>query len=175
MARGPERSIIISGSISDQIVPEITASVMTFVRKSKTKPISVYINSDGGDLNAMFAIHDILRTAPCPVHTYGFGHVMSAGTLLLACGDTRYLYENALVMMHEPMFSMGEDSNINIIMNEIKINSVIRDKFFDLMEIYLDKPKADLISDLSQGDKFMTSSEAHLYGLVDYLIPVDSE
>lgn len=69
--------------------------------RSFTDPIRVVLNTPGGDVESMFAIHDAIRSTPCPVQVIGIGNVCSAGVLLLACGDQRLVTENLVLMSHE--------------------------------------------------------------------------
>ncbi len=70
-------------------------------------PISLYLNSPGGDVTAMFAIHDAIQTSAAPVHALASGQVCSAAVLILACAHRRIVTESACLMSHAG--SMGAD------------------------------------------------------------------
>lgn len=83
------------------------------------KPIRFWINTSGGDVHDMFAIHDTIRGLNSPVITIGSGSVQSAGGLLLAAGARRYVTENCYLMIHATQhqlhsqdISQAEMSNI---------------------------------------------------------------
>jgi ATP-dependent protease ClpP protease subunit len=73
------------------------------------RAITVYLNTPGGDVTVMFAIHDIIRMSPVPVHIIGYGQVVSSGVLILACGHRRYVTESCVLMSHEPTVGDGEE------------------------------------------------------------------
>lgn len=165
------RNVIISGEICDEMAPELITSVLLMAKEDPAEEIRLFINTDGGALNVMFAIHDVIRSIPCPVHTIGMGHVMSAGTLLLACGKKRSIYEHTVVMLHEPIFSC-DDLRIDSMKKELAINKVMRDKMLLLLSKHMSMDVKQLESDLASGDKYFTAEEAVKYGLADEVIKI---
>jgi ATP-dependent protease ClpP protease subunit len=69
--------------------------------------VEVHINSPGGDVDSMFAIHDAIRRHG-NVKTIGYGQVCSAAVLVLACGHERSVTESTILMSHESVSSPGE-------------------------------------------------------------------
>lgn len=165
------RNAIISGEICDEMASDLIASILLMAKEDPEEEVRLFINTWGGDLSVMFAIHDIIRSVPCPVHTIGMGNVMSAGTLLLACGKKRSIYENAVVMMHEPIFS-SEELRIDSLKKELAINKIMRDKMMLLMAKYMGMDIKQLEIDLASGDKYFTAEEAVKYGLADDVIKI---
>lgn len=82
--------------------------VVDLLNSHDTKtPIDLYLNSPGGDVTAMFAIHDAIRTSPARVHAFASGQVCSAAVLILACCKHRVVTESTCLMSHAG--SMGAD------------------------------------------------------------------
>ncbi len=73
------------------------------------KFLTLYINSQGGDLYQAFALIDIMSSSKLPIRTIGIGNVMSSGFLIFASGTQgeRYIAPNAGIMCHQ--FSSIED------------------------------------------------------------------
>ena len=69
----------------------------------------IWLNTPGGDVTEMFAIHDLIRASESSVKVVGYGQVMSAGVLLLACAHQRYVTESCVLMSHEPKGFGGAD------------------------------------------------------------------
>jgi ATP-dependent Clp protease protease subunit len=153
------------------MVPDLITSILLMAKEDPEEEIRVFINTGGGDMYAMFAIHDIIRSIPCPVHTIGMGHIESAGTLLLACGKKRSIYEHTVIMLHEPYFS-SDEVNIDGLKKELAINKVMRDKMLLLLSKYLQVDLKQLESDLASGDKLFTAEEAVKYGLADEVVKI---
>ena len=80
---------------------------LTEEQLAELKPnIDLYISTNGGSADDMFAIYDIMRKIRndkvTSITTYGLGKVMSAGVLLLAAGTKgkRMIGRNCRVMVH---------------------------------------------------------------------------
>jgi ATP-dependent Clp protease protease subunit len=71
------------------------------------KTLTLYINSQGGDVYEAFGLIDVMRSSTLPIRTVGYGSVMSAGFMIFTCGKERYIAPNAGIMCHQ--FSSIED------------------------------------------------------------------
>jgi ATP-dependent protease ClpP protease subunit len=69
--------------------------------------IEIHLNTPGGDVDSMYAIHDTIRRHG-NIKVYGYGQVCSAGVLILACGHEREVAESTILMSHESTGSAGE-------------------------------------------------------------------
>lgn len=65
------------------------------------EPIHLYLNSFGGSLYDCLGIVDLIRNLKTPIHSYCFGKCMSAGMVVFACCDKRFISENSTVMLHQ--------------------------------------------------------------------------
>jgi ATP-dependent Clp protease protease subunit len=65
--------------------------------------LQIIINSPGGDLNAAFAVIDVMNGCPFPVHTVGLGQIASAGFMMFINGAKghRLLTPNTSIMSHQ--------------------------------------------------------------------------
>jgi ATP-dependent Clp protease protease subunit len=64
------------------------------------KDPTIWLNSDGGDVNHGLAAHDVIAAAPRQVTAVGLGSVMSMAVVVLQAADVRLLAPNARVMVH---------------------------------------------------------------------------
>jgi len=94
--------------IGEEIEPEFGAWFTKVVRRLESislEPITIWLNTPGGDVESMLVFHDLVTTTPCPVTIIGIGSVCSAGCLMLACGGTkggkRLVTESTVFMWHE--------------------------------------------------------------------------
>lgn len=65
------------------------------VEFSKRHPIKIYMNSLGGDFNAMLTIMDVIKMSKTPVQTINIGVVQKEAFFIYAMGHQRYAYPRA--------------------------------------------------------------------------------
>lgn len=65
--------------------------------------LNLIITSPGGDLNAAFALIDVMRGSAIPVRTIGLGQIASAGLMIFIAGDknNRILTPNTSILSHQ--------------------------------------------------------------------------
>lgn len=100
-----DRTITISGPIESPWFDIVDAAMSEFERGSR-KGVTVKIFSEGGSVYEALAIVGRLRKSKCHITTEGYGCVMSAATIIMACGDTRKMSEFATFMHHESAYEM---------------------------------------------------------------------
>lgn len=95
------------------------------------KPITLIINSLGGQDDMMLYLYDAITTCPTEVITIGSGLVCSAATLILACGDKRYATENCMFMTHKGHVKLaGDEDEISA---QAEFSRKISDRYWKLM------------------------------------------
>lgn len=65
------------------------------------KPILLYIASNGGSVDAGFALIDAIQTSKTPVYTINTGYWYSMGFLIGLAGKKRFAMPNATFLMHD--------------------------------------------------------------------------
>ena len=71
--------------------------------EEKPESLNLIICSPGGDLNAGFALVDIMKGSTIPVNTIGIGEIASAGLLIFLAGTKgkRILTPNTAILSHQ--------------------------------------------------------------------------
>lgn len=100
------RVIEITGEI-DEIQFDRLDTAMTEMESESKKTITIKINSPGGSTYQALAMVGRIKESKCHIVTKGYGHVMSAATLILACGDKRYMSRFGFFMHHECSYEIG--------------------------------------------------------------------
>jgi len=90
--------------------------------EDKDKPITLHINSPGGDVYGMLGIIDTMNDLPVKVNTVCLGQAQSAAAVILAAGTgTRKCYKHSIIMLHElRSWISGSASELNNVMQQIK-------------------------------------------------------
>ncbi len=134
-----------------------------------TKPIFVYIDSEGGDIDAGFAIFNMIRFVRPKVFTIGVGLVASAGALIFLAADSksRFSLPHARYLLHQPLSGFkGVATDIEIYTNELnKIKSELNDIIAKETGQELNKVEKD-----TDRDFWLDSESAVKYGLVFQII-----
>ena len=71
--------------------------------EERPEMLNMIITSPGGDLNAAFALIDVMRGSAIPVRTIGLGQIASAGLMIFIAGDKgmRILTPNTSILSHQ--------------------------------------------------------------------------
>jgi len=164
-------SIIFLGTpIDDTIANLVCAQLLHLEAENPDKDISIYINSPGGDITALFAIYDTLQYVKPDIYTICFGQAASAAAVLLAAGTPgkRLALPNSRILIHQP-YTEGTGGQISDL--EIQANEIIRMR--ELLERMIadasGKDQAAVSRDIER-DKILTAEQAVDYGLIDAVL-----
>lgn len=162
------RSIILSGEINKDSADKVIRDLLVLDSESK-KPVKIYINSPGGDVDAGYAIYDMIRFVSSPVTLIGTGLVASAAALILLAvpAERRVGLPNSSYLIHQPLSKMrGNATEIEIHALQLekikaKINKVISDA--------TGKSMAQVEKDTDR-DHWLNAQEALEYGLISRVV-----
>ncbi|WP_312563636.1 ATP-dependent Clp protease proteolytic subunit [Anaerospora sp.] len=162
------RTIIISGEITQDVAARVAAQLL-ILQELGDEPIKVFINSQGGHVEAGDTIHDMIRFVKPKVIVIGTGWVASAGiTIYLAAEkQDRYSLPNTRYMIHQPLGGVrGQATDIQIEAEEIikirrRINRLISERTGQTME----KVEKDTLRNY-----WLDAEEAKEYGIVQQII-----
>lgn len=166
-----DRVILLEGEVHDQMANLIVAQLLFLESEDSNKDIQLYVNSPGGSVTAGLAIYDTMQFIKPDVSTIVMGQACSMGSLLAQAGAVgkRYMLPNARHMIHQPSGgARGQATDM-----EIQVREILEMKR-NLTNIYVKHNSAgktydELASDMER-DKFMNSTEALTYGLVDKVL-----
>ena len=163
------RQIILSGEVDKELAEKIVRQLLILESDSDTKPIYVYIDSPGGDVDAGFAIFDMIRFIKPPVYTIGMGLVASAGALILLAAqkDHRLGFPNSHYLIHQPLSGIkGVATDIEIHAKEIE---KIKAKINALIAAETGKDEAAVTKDTNR-DYWLSADKATEYGLISAVV-----
>ncbi|MFD0852606.1 ATP-dependent Clp protease proteolytic subunit, partial [Actinomadura adrarensis] len=81
-----DRIVFLGTPVDDTSANDVTAQMIALEGIDPDRPISLYINSPGGSLTAMLAIHDTMQYIKPEIETFCVGQAASAAAILLAAG-----------------------------------------------------------------------------------------
>ena len=168
------RQIILSGEVNKDLAEKVIRQLLILEADSASKPIYVYIDSPGGDVDAGFAIFDMIRFIKPPVYTIGMGLVASAGALILLAAPKNYRLglPNSHYLIHQPLSGIkGVATDIEIHAKEIE---KIRAKINALIAEETGKDVSDVAKDTDR-EYWLSADEAAAYGLILQVIKTRSD
>src|SRR5215472_3220827 len=165
-----EENIVFLGTpIDDYVANAVCAQLLYLEYKNADKDISIYINSPGGDITALFAIYDTMKYVKNDISTFCYAHVASAAPVLLAGGSRgkRFALPHARILIHQPYGgAAGQAADIEIQAKEILR---MRDLLNEMLALDTGQPVSKVAKDTDR-DFIMSAGEAEGYGIIDEVI-----
>ena len=164
-----ERIVFLGTEVDDTVANLIMAQLIHLEAEDPSKDISIYINSPGGSITALFAIYDTMQYIKPDVSTLCMGQAASAAAVLLAAGTQgkRYALPHARILIHQPHGQAGGQA-VDI---EIQAKEILR--YRRLLDELLAQHTGQTLEKVSKDtdrDFIMTADEAKAYGIVDEII-----
>lgn len=166
---------VFMGEVDDDSVKPIIEWILAenHVVKKKKKELLLMVCSSGGELEAAFALIDVMRSSTIPIKTVGLGQIASAGLMIFLAGAPRILTPNTSILSHQ--YSWGSEGKhhelwavtkeFNLVhermMNHYRLATglndiTIKEKLLPPQDVYLSAEEAvqlricNYISDLTQ-------------------------
>ena len=79
-----DRKVFIEGEIEAEMASEFLKQMMLLTQEDAEKQIDVFINSNGGEINAGLMMYDTIQTSIAPVRMFCTGHAYSMAAVLFA-------------------------------------------------------------------------------------------
>ena len=164
-----ERIIFLGTPIDDTVSNLMIAQLLHLESEDPDKDISIYINSPGGEITALFAIYDTMQYIKPDVQTICVGQAASAAAVLLAAGakGKRFALPHARILIHQPHGgASGQAVDI-----EIQAKEIIRMR--NLLEEILSHHTGQSLERIrkdSDRDFIMSAAESQEYGVIDEVL-----
>jgi len=152
--------IFLNGDVNHAKAERVEREIKFADDAASVETITMYLSSEGGDLEAMKIIANTLESCRKPVDIVVTGYCMSAGVYLLECASGgRKAYRNALFGIHAPRGAPEELKELIVSEYEGKLKERTRlpEDFFPLPEEM----------------RFFTAEEALEYDVIDEIVDGD--
>ncbi len=168
------RTVSLFGEVTSEMCQSICGQMLAMVEDDPGAPITLLIDSPGGNLLAGMMVYDLMRTIDAPVRTVAMGLAASMGQFLLSAGTKghRWVFPSARVMMHQPSSGIGgsaEDIRI-----QVEQHRLTRELFEREQATNTGQP-LEVIHKDSERDRWFRAEEAVEYGLADHVVRSWSE
>jgi len=162
------RIVFLRGALEETTADDLAAQLLALEMDSY-EPVTLYIDSPGGNTFGMFALYDTIQLMRSPVHTTCIGMAASAAAFLLATGTgTRSATPNARIMIHQPHGGgiQGKAADIQILAREF---AYLRTRMEEILAERTGKPTERISRDTNR-DFWLSAPEALDYGLIDEIV-----
>jgi ATP-dependent Clp protease protease subunit len=138
--------------------------------EDKPEALNLIICSPGGDLNAGFALVDVMKGSKIPVNTIGIGEIASAGLLIFLAGTKgkRVLTPNTSILSHQYTWgSFGKHHELMAVAKEFDLISTRLITHYKKTTGLNENRVKELL--LPPHDIWLSSKEAKEYGICDVI------
>jgi ATP-dependent Clp protease protease subunit len=163
------RTILVCEAITDTLARRVYQNLLLLENEDPKAPITIIINSPGGEADSGFGIMDMVRFIGCPVRTLVAGLCASAAVLVAVAPDreNRFALPHSRFLLHQPMAaSFGQASDLEIASTEILR---LRDRYNEVIAKATGQTVEKVTQD-SDRDFWMSAPEALEYGLVSRIV-----
>jgi len=170
------RIIILNDEINENLIEDCIIYILKWNQSDKglsredRKPITIYLNSGGGDSFIAMQLVDVIKTSVTPIKIVGMSLVASAAFHIFIAGHERICFDNTIFLMH--------DGDVTISNSTSKARDTMR--FVEELE---NRYKKHVLNSTQMTEEFyddhydiefyLFGNKAKEYGIVDKIIGED--
>ena len=139
-----------------------------FTKEKKHKELTLGICSPGGDLNACFALVDVMKGSKIPIRTIGMGMIASCGLVMFISGTKgrRILTPNTSILSHQ--YSWGTYGKEHELFAQVKEYDLTTERMINHYKKCTGLSEKDIRQYLlPPHDVWLSAKEAKKLGLCD--------
>jgi ATP-dependent Clp protease, protease subunit len=168
-----QRDVYLIGDI-EKDTARICIERLRELSNDSARPISLYINSAGGNVTDGLAIHDVVRHIisrgiEVSVIVQGMAYSMGSIVLQAASEGKRLTYPHSWIMIHEPAKWAGWQSTTAAAQHLERLKQM-QDQIYRILSSRSGKPLRQIIKDTKRTDFYLDAQSALDYGLVDGIV-----
>jgi ATP-dependent Clp protease protease subunit len=138
------------------------------------RPITLFINSAGGNVTDGLAIHDavrhiISRGVEVTIIVQGMAYSMGSIVLQAASDGRRLAFPHSWIMIHEPAKWAGWQSTSAAAQHLERLKQM-QDQIYKILSFRSGKPLRQIIRDTKRTDFYLDAKSSLEYGLIDSVV-----
>ena len=171
-----QRKIFIPTEICQETVNDAIRHIMQInkedveIASEERKPILLYVTSNGGDVDAGFALIDVILTSKTPVYVINQGYQYSMGFLIGLAGHKRFAMPHATFLMHDGsqfIYNSGAKAQ-----DQMEFNKKLEERIKKYV-ISRTKITSEMYDSQMRKEWYMFADEAKELGVTDFIIGED--
>ncbi len=164
------RDIYLIGDIEKDTARSVIERLREMANDNK-RPMTLYINSAGGNVTDGLAIHDVIRNLVAGGHevtvvVQGMAYSMGSIVLQAASPGRRLAYPHSWIMIHEPAKWAGWQSTTAAAQHLDRLKQM-QSQIYRILADRSGKPLRQIIRDTKRTDFYLDAAKAKEYGLID--------
>jgi len=164
-----ERTLFLEGVIAEEswFEDDVTPSAFKADLFAGSGPITLHINSPGGDCIAASQIYTMLMDYPYDVKVQIDGIAASAASVIAMAGTKVSMSPTSLMMIHNPLtFALGDSEEMR---KAIQLLEEVKESIINAYEIKTGM-KRERLSQLMDAETWMNANKAREYGFCDEIM-----
>lgn len=157
---GADNKLYLFGEITDEATQAISERIVS----GWDREYILFINSDGGSSFNALALVNLLKLH-ARVDTVCLGVALSGAADTLAAGRRRYVVPNAVAMIHQVSWDLGNEFTANLVRNAQFVDR-LNDQLAEMLARDSGQTKEQLLRDMVT-DHYLFGQEIIAYGLAD--------
>jgi ATP-dependent Clp protease protease subunit len=138
------------------------------------RPITLYINSAGGNVTDGLALHDaiahmVASGVSVTIVVQGMAYSMGSVVLQAASPGRRWAFPHSWIMIHEPAKWAGWQSTTAAAQHLDRLKQM-QDQIYRILAARSGKPLRQIIRDTKRTDLYLDAARARDYGLIDQVL-----
>jgi ATP-dependent Clp protease protease subunit len=167
------RDVYLIGDIEKDNARSFIEKLRELANESQ-RPITIYINSAGGNVTDGLAIHDVIRHIvstgiEITIVVQGMAYSMGSVVLQAASEGKRLAFPHSWIMIHEPAKWAGWQSTTAAAQHLDRLKQM-QSQIYRIMASRSGKPLRQIIRDTKRTDFYLDAWKAREYGLIDRII-----
>jgi ATP-dependent Clp protease protease subunit len=163
---------VFMGSVDTETVKPIVEWILTenHVVKKKKRELLLMICSDGGHLEAAFALTDVMAASKIPIKTVGLGQIASAGLVIFLAGHRgrRILTPNTSILSHQ--YSWGSEGKAHELFAVTKEFNLTQQRMVQHYQNHTGLDESVILTRLlPPSDVYLSAEEALALHICDYI------
>jgi ATP-dependent Clp protease, protease subunit len=166
-----DRILFICNHIDDKLATDIVATLLLKDSEDSDKKITLFINSEGGDIRNVLMIYDMMNMISSPIETVCIGAAMDEAAILLSAGTPgmRFATKNSVIAVSQ----LVNDWMAHVDLTEAKqmLDQVVADNkaMMTIIAKNVGKPIKQVMQDYDRR-VFLTAAQAVKNGLIDKVV-----
>ena len=167
------RDIYLIGDIEKETARQAIERLREFANESH-KPVTLYINSAGGNVTDGLALHDTIRFlvsqgVDVTIVVQGMAYSMGSVVLQAASPGQRLAFPHSWIMIHEPAKWAGWQSTTAAAQHLDRLKQM-QSQIYRILADRSGKPLKQIIRDTKRTDFYLDAFKAREYGLIDNVL-----